>query len=250
MGRLAIQIPSSGLLCTFLALAPAANVAAGSAAAPSADEVLTKSRAAYAALKSYEDKGTVDVEFGQAGSQLRERHSFRTAYKAPRQYLFDFSKAGGADRYIAWGDGEMFHSWWKSTGQQQDYPKGQGANAFIFGTSPTLNAIVQIAPLLFQNAGLSGPIVEFGEAVNAGIESLDGHECYKLTGTAHAVYKATGRVTDTRPMTVWIDTRTMLVRKVFEDRSQGKVLSRSMTSFEPDDDPQLDERIFRFSAPK
>ncbi len=235
------------LLCALLPLAAAL---AAAPSAPSADDVLTKTRAAYAALKSYEDKGNVDVEFGQAGAQVKERHSFRTAYKAPRQYLFDFTKAGGADRDVAWGDGEMFHSWWKSTGQQQDFPKGQGANAFIFGTTPTLNAIVQIAPLLFPNAGLSGPMVEFGDAVNAGIEPVDGHDCYKLSGTAHAVYKATGRVTDTRPMTVWIDTRTMLVRKVFEDRSQGKLLSRSTTSFDPHDNPQPDERLFRFSAPK
>ena len=233
------------LLCGWLVL----PVVKG-AAMPGAEEVLQKSRAAYTALKSYEDKGSVEAEFGQSGSQVRERHSFKTAYKAPRQYLFDFTKAGGADRYVAWSDGETFHSWWKATGQQQDFPKGQGANAFIFGSSPTLNAIVQIAPLLFPNAGLSGPIVDFGDAVNAGTEPIDGHDCYKLTGTAHAVYKATGHVTDSRPMTVWIDVKTMLIRKVFEDRSQGNLLNRSTTKFEPNANPELDEQLFRFSAPK
>jgi outer membrane lipoprotein-sorting protein len=236
-----------GMLCGWLALAPLVN---GAPSTPSADEVLQKSRAAYAALKSYEDKGTVDVEFGQSGSQVRERHAFRTAYKAPRQYLFDFTKANAADRYVAWGDGENFHAWWKSTGQQQDFPQGRGANAFVFGASPTGNAIVQIAPLLFPNAGLSGPVLEFGDAVNAGVETLDGHDCYKLSGFAHAVYKATGRVTDSRAMTVWVDAQTMLVRRVFEDRSQGKLLNRSTTSFEPLANPQLDERTFHFEAPK
>lgn len=216
---------------------------------PGAAEVLQQSRAAYQALKSYSDAGTVDVEFGPAGSQVRERHTFRTAYRAPRLFLFDFSKANGADRYVAWGDGATFHSWWKATGQHQDFPKGQGANAFIFGASPTLNAIVQVAPLIFPNAGLSGPIVEFGEATNSGVESLGGHDCYRLTGTAHAVYKATGRVTDSRAMTVWIDTRTLLVRKVFEDRSNGNLLSRSTTTFVPQADPAIDARTFRFSVP-
>src|SRR5215472_15129216 len=75
------------LLCGWLVL-PAVK----GAGTPSADEVLQKSRATYSALKSYEDKGSVEVEFGQAGSQVRERHSFRTAYKAPRQFLFDFTK--------------------------------------------------------------------------------------------------------------------------------------------------------------
>lgn len=226
-----------------------AGLGASAAAAPAASELLEKSRAVYAGLKSYSDTGTVEAEFGQTGGQVRERHAFSTAYRTPRQYFFDFRKAGGSDRYVAWGDGETFHSWWQATGQQQDFPRGQGANAFVFGASPTKNAIVQLAPLLFPGAGLSGPLTEFAEPVYAGMETIGGHNCHKLTGVARSVYRATSNVVDARPATVWIDAETLLVRRILEDRSHGKLLDRSTTTFEPKANPPLDERAFRFTPP-
>jgi len=223
---------------------------------PAAQEpdVLARSRATYASLKSYSDTGTVDVEFGPASAPLRERHAFRTHYRAPRHFYFEFNedKRAGGERFVIWSDLDAFHTWWSTTGIENSYPKGQGAAAFTQGVLPTKNSLLQMAPLLFPNAGLTGTLTEFAEASAAGNEDVGGRPCQKLVGIARSVYPATGHVTNVRRTTVWIDAETGLVRKVFEDTPRGTPagnVGRVTMTFEPVANPALDDARFRFTAP-
>jgi outer membrane lipoprotein-sorting protein len=221
-------------------------------AAASQSDVLAKTKAVYAGLKTYADTGSVDYEFGPAKSPSREHHTFKTFYRAPREFLFDFVKQQNADRFVIWGDAEAFHTWWLSTGVQELYPKGQGAGAFAAAATPTSHAVMVIAPLLFAQAGLAGTLTEVVDIKAAGTETLNGHQCQKLVGVAKSVYAATGRETNIRPTTVWIDAETLLVRKVFEDSPQGTAASdllRFTTTFEPLANPPVDDARFRFTPP-
>ena len=57
------------------------------------DDLLARSMAMYAGLRSYSDTGTVVSEYGpSAASLVREVHTFSTFYRAPRQFMLDFSK--------------------------------------------------------------------------------------------------------------------------------------------------------------
>jgi outer membrane lipoprotein-sorting protein len=222
--------------------------------AQSDSDVLARTRAAYKALKAYSDTGTVDVEFGPAAAPLRERHTFRTLYRAPRHFYFEFNEdqRAGGERFVVWSDADAFHTWWSTTGLENSYPKGQGAAAFALGAVPTKNALLQMAPLLFQEAGLTGTLTEFTEAAVAGTEDGGGRASQKLTGIARSVYPATGHVTNVRQTTVWIDAATGLVRKVFEDTPRGTpagTVGRTTTTFEPVANPALDDTRFRFTAP-
>lgn len=234
--------------CTSLAWSPG-----GRLMPPSADDVLAGSQAAYTALKSYSDTGTVDVEFGPPGGTLKEHHTFKTLFRAPRHFLFDFVKADNADRFVVWADDEAFHTWWQTTGVADTFPKGEGGGAFVAGGEPTLNALMQLSPWLFSQADLTGPLTEFGDAAVAGTEAIAGHPCHKLAGTGKSVYRASGRVVNVRRMTVWIDVQTLLVRRVFEDTAEGTgggYVSRTTTTFEPLANPTLDDARFRFTPPK
>jgi outer membrane lipoprotein-sorting protein len=222
------------------------------APAPGAD-IFNRSQAAYAALHSYSDTGTVENEFGPPGGIVKERHTFKTFYRAPRRFLFDFVRQENADRFVVWADDTAFHSWWQATGVAETYPKGQGASAFVAGGEPTLNALLDIAPWLFPDADLTGPLTEFGDAKVAGTESIDGHPCQKLAGVGRSVYRASGRVVNVRPMTVWIDTQTLLVRRVFEDTAEGGAagwIGRTTATFSPQANPTLDDGRFAFTPPK
>jgi outer membrane lipoprotein-sorting protein len=220
---------------------------------PSADDVLARSQAAYAALKSYADTGTVDTEIGPPEGVLREHHTFKTAYRAPRHFLFDFVREDNADRFVVWADDEAFHTWWQATGVAETYPKGEAAGAFVAGEEPTEHALMQLSPWLFPHADLTGPLTEFGGASLAGTEPIDGHSCYKLAGVGKSVYRATGRVVNVRRMTVWIDVQTLLVRRVFEDTAEGgaaSTLNRTTATFDPQVNPTLDDARFVFTPPK
>lgn len=216
------------------------------------DDVFTKSKAIYAGLKTYADTGSVDSEYGPVKSPGHEHHTFKTFYRAPREFLFEFVKQHDSDRFVIWSDADAFHTWWQTTGITTPYPKGQGAGAFAIGTVPTSNAVMVLAPLLFAQAGLAGTLTELGDIKAAGTEAVNGHRCQKLVGIARSVYPATGRQTNIRPAAVWIDADTLLVRKVFEDSPEGTAAEnvlRRTTTFEPQANPTLDDAQFRFTPP-
>jgi hypothetical protein len=104
-------------------------------------DVIARSRARCAALKSYADNGTVISEMRSPGAPpVVERTSFVTYYRAPRQYFFDFRKGAGAggERLVIWCDGgDLFNTWWSATKVHETYPKGSGATAFAVTAFPT-----------------------------------------------------------------------------------------------------------------
>jgi hypothetical protein len=220
--------------------------------ASATQDVVVRSRTQYGALRSYADTGTVDAELGPTGQVIRERHTFKTYYRAPRHFYFDFTKHQNVDRFVIWSDDAAFHTWWQATGVEHSYPKGQGAGAFVTGAAPTKNALMQIAPLLFASAGLTGTLTEFVDASDAGSDVVGGKACYRLIGIARSVYPATGHEHNVRRTTVWIDRDTLLVRKVFEDTPRGTpagFVNRITTTFEPVVNLAVEDSRFKFVPP-
>jgi outer membrane lipoprotein-sorting protein len=223
-----------------------------SASSPSAQEdILARSRAMYVALKSYADTGTVMYEYGVNSVS---RHTFKTYYRAPRHFYFDFTedKADGGSRMVIWCDGGDFQAWSSETGLHNVYPKGQGASAFINGSVFTLGANAQIPSLLFATAGLISTLGELADMTAAGTESIGARPAHKLAGIARSTYGQTGHVSNVRRTTVWIDAETLLMRKIFEDTPKGTVAGarrRITTTFEPQANPALDDSRFTFVVP-
>jgi outer membrane lipoprotein-sorting protein len=234
----------------LLTFAYAAFLASLASTSPSAsDDVFARSRTMYASLKSYADTGTIVSEYGSAASPSVERHAFKTYYRAPRHYYFEFNedKKAGADRSVIWSDDDAFYTWWSVTGVETAYPRGRGASALV--SSPYAR---MIAPLLFSRAGLQGSLTEVSATSDAGIEQVGGRRCHKRTGVAQSVYGATGHVTNVRRITIWIDVDTLLVRKIFEDTPRGTPAGTALRytiTFEPQANPALDDSRFRFTAP-
>lgn len=212
-----------------------------------ADDVLQRSRDMYAALRSYADSGVVVEEYGASS---KDRHTFTTLFnRAPRRFYHDFTKQGG-DRFVVWADPEAFHTWWKTTGVQEDYPNPNNAAAFSQIGPHTYGSGLKIPPLLFAKAALQGDFTNFADAVLDGTEDVGGHRCYRVLGTARDIYVATGKEVNIRKMTLWIDSESLLIRKVVE---QSKALpgqiNRRTTTLEPQANPTLDEARFRFTPP-
>lgn len=236
--------------CLFLSAATAAELGT-----LSPEQVLKQSRDTYVALTSYADTGSVTTRYhsGRAPESV-ETYTFRTAYQTPRQFLFDFKKGmdAGAERFVIWSEGQDFNSWWSATQVHEDYPQGQGANAFALSAYPTQESSVMIPALLFSKAGLQGPLSSFTLLKGAGTEKLGEHLCYRLIGQEAMAYK-TGTVAGGRAVTLWIDAETLLMRKIFEDTPDGDggdILNTVTTSFEPVANPAIDPTRFHFEVPK
>lgn len=214
------------------------------------EDVFANSKARYAALKSYADTGVVEIESGSATAPIRDRHTFTTYYRAPRLFRFDFVKENNADRYVIWSDADNFYSWWRATAGKSTYPKGTGANAFVNSAYPTKGSNMEIASMLFPNAGLVSTLAEFDDITDAGTESVDGRPCHKLTGIAQDTYAGSGKVVNVRKVTVWIDEQTLLVRRVMQNwPAVGGQVSRQTITLRPYANPPIDDVRFRFTPP-
>jgi outer membrane lipoprotein-sorting protein len=253
---------ANGKILTAFTMAAGASLASvGAGTSPmmtdGPEDILARSRAAYAALQSYSDTAEVTTdEFPPGASRILQHHTFVTFYRAPRKFFFEFRKdpKAGGERYVVWSDGGGdFNSWWSATHVREVYGKGRGTLAFALGSAPTRESITRIPPLLFAGTGLQGPVANMTAARSAGSEDVDGTRCEKLTGDVVLLYSQTGHGGAPRPTTVWIDPQTLLIRKIFEDTPQGAPpgsYNRITTVIQPRANPPLDDAKFTFVPPQ
>lgn len=217
------------------------------------DNLIAPVTAAYQALQSYADEGTVETRYQWPDTPLLvEHHTFETAFRAPRKFFFRFDadSASGGDTYVIWCDGGPFQSWWKSTGVHTVHDNGQGAIAFLTGQSPTKDSANLVAPHLFPQAELVGPSYRLIAPSEDGVEAVAGHDCHRIT----AASRVTGTQTiEHRPTRVWVDDALNLVRKVHvgpDDGSDPKLIDEIAYLIEPQADPDIPDARFTFTPPQ
>jgi outer membrane lipoprotein-sorting protein len=223
--------------------------------ASSLEDPVAQSRATYAALRSYADTGVV-LDQSAPGAANVYRHKFKTYYRAPRNFYFEFqsdARAGG-QRIVIWCDGGDFQSWFSATGQHASYPRGSNTAVLPFqqAAATTRGAVALIPGLIFSGSGLMGTFNEFGDAAEAGTEQVTGRKARKLIGIARSMYQQTQRETNVRRTTVWLDAENLLLRKVFEDTPKGLAASAVIqitVLLEPQANPTLNDRVFTFTVP-
>jgi outer membrane lipoprotein-sorting protein len=236
-------------------MAAAGSEPAGVPSGAKPDDLVAHSRAAYTSLKSYSDTGVVLDQFGPAPENTY-RHTFKTYFRAPRNFLFEFKmdpRAGG-HRIVIWCDGGDYQSWFSASDQYASYPKGSNTATLPFQQSAfhTRGAVALIPGLIYAGSGLVSAFSEFGDAERAGTEVVTGRETQKLMGVARSVYPATHRETNVRRATVWIDSQNGLLRKIYEDTPKGMpatAVIRITTTLEPQANPKLDDSVFKFTVP-
>ena len=228
-----------------------------------AEDLLAKSMATYATLTSYADSGTAMVEYGS----VRDVGHFRTyRRKQPSDFYFEWGrqvklyKTPGdslpmpGKRMVFWMQNGELQTYDKETATHRTYPAGTSNQPSVLSASKhaTTETITLIPSLLFSKAKLVGPLQEVSEISLAGIEEVGGHRCHKLVGIASSVYPS-GAVTNVRPIAVWIDAQTMLIRKVFTDTPKGygtNSISRFTWVLDPTPNPTLDDSKFQFTVPE
>jgi hypothetical protein len=254
--RISVAFP--GVMLAVLTL-PVKPEHSGERARLEADDLLAQSRAAYARLTSYADSGTAVEDVGSFRNYSRFRMRFRKPadlyfeYTGLESVYFDGNKIPMPGHLVMWKLGPDLQVWNEQTRSHETYVQGQSDQvAPLRGAlASTMGTTALIPSLVFPDAGLVGTIQEIGEFSLAGRENLGGHECHKLVGIARSVYPS-GQVTNVRPVAVWLDARTLLVRKVFTDTPKGYPaggVARFTFTIDPRLDPPLDDAQFQFTVP-
>ena len=228
------------------------------------EDPLARSIAAYAALKSYADTGTIAVEM----PGLVDRSKFKTFYRRDSaDFFLEYQgvTSGGpgrsdpqidmsGQRMVLWmmnGELEAYNAVFQT---HESYPK-ETANqpgVLIGASAGTNGASVLIPGLLYAKANLPSPIREIEQGSDGGFEAVDGRRCQKIMGIASEYYPSGQRV-NVRQVTVWIDAETLLIRKVFEDTPKGYPIGqflRKTVTIVPQANPTLDDAKFKFNVPK
>jgi hypothetical protein len=254
--------PALTALGMLAAIAPMRQFTAGPGTAGfDAEEVLARTTAAYAALDSYADSGTVVDE----SKGFRDRFTFRTLQtREPRNFLLDFRYTGtdydngfkiaGGARTVIWMQAGHLQTWNSESLAHETYPEdgGRQVEAIKGASNATRGVSVLVPSLIYIKANMASVVQATEEAVAAGTEMIGGHRCLKVMGIERWRYPS-GQVTGVRPITIWIDAETYLIRKVLEDTPKDSPrgsISRRIVTFEPSPNPVIEGSRFNFTVPE
>lgn len=246
-----------GAILTAALCTPSLTASAGNS------DVLARSIALYPTLKSYADTGTVVVD---TSGENWERSKFRTYFRKNADYsdlYFDFQgvnfKSGQSiiatpdERRVLWMSNGELQSFDQKTREHESFPRAGGRQPSVLQGAghQTRGASMLIFSLIYAKANLPGTILQIQQSADAGFETVNGHRCHKVMGTA-ASYYPSGQITGIRPVTVWVDAESLLIRKVFEDSPKGMPPGsyyRVTITLDPQANPELDDSKFQFKVP-
>lgn len=254
--------------CGLTAVLLVALTVVGSGSRPDAQaaaalpDVLLKAIARYPTLTSYADTGTVE----RALPGFIERGRFTTYLRtATSDLYFDYEplETYYTDTKLSLDMRENRHVIWMAKGSMQTYDfalksheevsaeNGGQVRALTSRELPSAGASIAVLFLIYQKAGIAGIVQQLEEATLSGTERVGGRPCHKIIGVAAQVYPSGAR-TNVRPVTVWIDVESGLVRKIFEDTPKGYqpgAYSRTTLTFDPKANIPIDDKVFQFAVP-
>ncbi|HEX4826088.1 MAG TPA: hypothetical protein VFV19_17450 [Candidatus Polarisedimenticolaceae bacterium] len=207
-------------------------VAAATAEPKTAQDVLEATAHAYAGCATYHDSGKITVAFeGESGS-IATTTSFTTEFVRPDRFRFECagsSLKGSPFHFIVWRDGHGTHHWSSRVpGVRSDVTFEAGVESAA--TPSVSNGASAMIPSLL----LSGEVESWGlakmESMSLGAEAAFGHECFKVSGKFA-----------TNERTLWIDKKSLLIRRVEELIVSETTRTRRTVDFEPAFNEKIDD---------
>ena len=236
-------------ILTVFAFAALGIAPLASAETRDAQGVLDECLSAYASLKSYADTGEVVIEQKPIGAATtQEDRSLSTLYKAPKLFRFETVKSDTQERSAVWSDGEQFSTWWSATQVAETYPPGRGVAAFAVTEYPTAGLSTMIPALLFQSANLQSPVLTLTPHSEATEDRLGDRKVWIVQGETAVNHWSQ----NTRPVRLWIDAETHLIRRIVLDTQTGlggDAVQRMTVDIAPIENPDIPDADFAFSPP-
>ena len=203
--------------------------------------MLERMAKAYAGCKSYHDSGVVKTLFVQAAGNRTVEKPFSTAFVRPDRFRFEYKERRGegedeVDRYIVWRKGDEVRTWWDiKPGVQKPQSLGlalAGATGVSGGSAHTVPAML----LLNEIGGrLLTDMIEAKRIEDARLDKVD---CFHLEG------KYAGS-----PMTLWIDQKSFLVRRIDAQKTFDKFRTEETTTYHPAIDRKIPDKKLEFDPP-
>ncbi len=190
-------------------------------------EILGNTKVLYGRCSSYADSGEVSACFlvnAHTSESVLKR--FSTLCRKPGLLRFE-SNSGSfetAERIIVWTDGNTARSWWSEDSRTIQF--GSIGSALTALGGMTSQACVTLPDWLLPGKIKNGRLGTFRRVKLLGEQSVEGRQCYTLYGTGGSVLKPF-------EMTICIDKKSFLVRKIFETENYRGFSMRRTTYYRP-----------------
>jgi hypothetical protein len=113
----------------------------------------------------------------------------------------------------------------------------------------------RIPSLLIPGAAWGGPPLDLHYSVRIGDAEDAGYGCFRIRGQNIRTPQTLGEgeqavVLQENSMTIWIDKRTYLVRKVEESNVYDTFSTEAVTNYNPEIDVEIPSELLEFGAPQ
>jgi outer membrane lipoprotein-sorting protein len=206
-----------------------------------AGHVLDRMAKAYAHCKSYRDSGVVRTMFIEATGKRTVETRFATAVVRPDRFRFEYEAKqidGREFRCIVWRSGNEVQTW-SNVDLGLEKPKSlDSAVAGVVGVSG--GSAHTVPALLLPNDVTGRRLTDMTEAKRVEDSKLGKVDCFRIEGNF---------VKD-HPITIWIDKKTFLVRRIDSRQKFAAFCTEETTSYDPVFDEEIPDRKLEFDPPK
>lgn len=238
----ALSLSFKWILCPIL-VASIARI--GSADEPkqvalTAMQILDRMAKTYADCKSYSDSGLVKTVFIDADGNRTVEKPFNTAFVRPDRFRFEYHEKAGDERknrYLVWRNGKEVQTWWDI---KPEVAKPESLSLALAGATGVSSGSAHTVPALLLPEEIGGrKLTEMTEAKKLEDARLDKADCFRIQG----LYVA-------KPMTLWIDKKTFLVRRMDTENKFDNFRTESTTTYDPVLDGKIADKMLEFDPPK
>lgn len=206
-----------------------------------AHEVLDRMAKTYGNCKTYRDSGVVKsvLTFSVLGKQITEK-PFTTAFVRPDRFRFEFKamESGVERRYLVWQGGNDVKTWWDV---KPGVEKVESLGLALAGPTGVSGGSAHTIPALLLPREVAGRrLTDLTEPKRLADAKIDDVDCFVLDGQF-----------GDRPMTLWIDKQTFLVRRIAERDKLGLWTNvEKTTTYDPIIDDVVPDEKLAFDYPQ
>jgi hypothetical protein len=234
-----------------------------------AEQILAEMTRVYAACRSYRDFGVVRRRFGGLPGipESEDDRPFRTAFVRPDRFRFEFSSThantSGRTRYIVHASGETIQTGWDVS---PGIERSEGLSSALAGATGVSGGSAHTVPaMLLPDLVRGRRLTDLEEVSLLDDGDHDGAACYRVQGRPSAPSGPRGEAsrrlfrdmtgleppTKFEPVLLWIDRRTLLLRRVEHEMRlslQGEA-SIEVRTYEPAVDIPIADEELAFNPP-
>lgn len=206
---------------------------------PSARQILDRMAKTYSHCASYSDSGCATTVFFEGGRKRTVLKPFATAFIRPDRFRFEYYEKVNDDkrgRYIVWARGKDVRTWWEI---RPGVEKEKSLGLALAGATGVSGGSAHTIPGLLMPKEVGGRLLTTIEKSKRVEDAkLDNVDCYRIKGRYGG-----------SPMTLWIDKRTHLVRRIDTRTKFDNFRTEETTTYAPSVDEPVPAEKLEFKAP-